>query len=116
MKFFSIFPQTMSLPSSEAYDLVRILRMAGYGFLILGPSLHFWFNFVSKIFPKRDLITTFKKIIMGQTIYGPIMTVVFFSSNACLQGKHILLFLQISHFICTVTWGIIAISDAAFWL
>ncbi|KAL9371110.1 hypothetical protein Peur_036250 [Populus x canadensis] len=80
--------QTMSLPSSEAYDLVRILRMAGYGLLIIGPSLHFWFNFVSKLFPKRDLITTFKKIIMGQTIYGPIMTVVFFSSNACLQGEN----------------------------
>ncbi|KAF9675819.1 hypothetical protein SADUNF_Sadunf09G0072900 [Salix dunnii] len=80
--------QTMSLSSSEPYDLVRTLRMAGYGLLIVGPSLHFWFNFMSKLLPKRDLITTFKKIIMGQTIYGPIMTVVFFSSNACLQGEN----------------------------
>ncbi|CAK7330091.1 unnamed protein product [Dovyalis caffra] len=81
--------QTISLPSSEPYDLVRTWRMAGYGLLILGPSLHFWFNFVSKLLPKRDLITTFKKIIMGQTIYGPIMTVVFFSTNARLQGENI---------------------------
>ncbi|KAJ7013396.1 PXMP2/4 family protein 4-like [Populus alba x Populus x berolinensis] len=80
--------QTISLPSSEPYDLVRTLRMAGYGLLIVGPSLHFWFKFVSKLLPKRDLITTFKKILMGQTIYGPIMTVVFFSLNARLQGKH----------------------------
>jgi protein Mpv17 len=62
--------------------------MAGYGLLIVGPSLHFWFKFVSELLPKRDLITTFKKILMGQTIYGPIMTVVFFSLNARLQGKH----------------------------
>ncbi|KAJ6671137.1 PEROXISOMAL MEMBRANE PROTEIN 2 PXMP2 MPV17 [Salix viminalis] len=80
--------QTMSLSSSEPYDLVRTSRMAGYGLLIVGPSLHFWFNFMSKLLPKRDLITTFKKIIMGQTIYGPIMTVVFFSSNASLQGEN----------------------------
>jgi protein Mpv17 len=60
--------------------------MAGYGMIILGPSLHFWFNFVSKLFPKRDLFSTLKKMVMGQTLYGPAMTVVFFSTNAFLQG------------------------------
>ncbi|KAA8545788.1 hypothetical protein F0562_020761 [Nyssa sinensis] len=80
--------QTIALPSSESYDLVRTLRMAGYGMLILGPSLHFWFNFASKALPKRDLITTFKKIVMGQALYGPTMTVVFFSLNAGLQGEN----------------------------
>uniref|UniRef100_A0A2P2LGY2 PXMP2/4 family protein 4-like n=1 Tax=Rhizophora mucronata TaxID=61149 RepID=A0A2P2LGY2_RHIMU len=76
------------LPSSESYDFVRTLRMAGYGMVILGPSLHFWFNFVSKILPKKDLITTFKKILMGQTLYGPAMTAIFFSLNAFLQGEN----------------------------
>ncbi|KAF2294568.1 hypothetical protein GH714_012657 [Hevea brasiliensis] len=80
--------QTIARLASEPYDLVRTLRMAGYGMLILGPSLHFWFNFVSKRFPKRDLITTFKKIIMGQTLYGPAMTTLFFSLNARLQGEN----------------------------
>ncbi|KAM7474734.1 hypothetical protein LguiB_021977 [Lonicera macranthoides] len=79
--------QTLSRQASESYDLVRTLRMAGYGMIILGPSLHFWFNFVSKVLPKRDLNATLKKIIMGQIIYGPIMTVVFFSLNAGLQGE-----------------------------
>ncbi|XVF67458.1 hypothetical protein PTKIN_Ptkin10aG0123400 [Pterospermum kingtungense] len=79
--------QTISKSSSESYDFVRTLRMAGYGMLILGPSLHFWFNLMSKLFPKRDLITTFKKMAMGQLLYGPAMTVVFFSLNARLQGE-----------------------------
>ncbi|KAM0061028.1 hypothetical protein Hdeb2414_s0004g00131091 [Helianthus debilis subsp. tardiflorus] len=61
--------------------------MAGYGMILLGPSLHFWFNFVSRLFPKRDLFSTFKKMFMGQAIFGPIMTVVFFSVNAGLQGE-----------------------------
>ncbi|KAL3538817.1 hypothetical protein ACH5RR_002183 [Cinchona calisaya] len=79
--------QTIVLQPSEPYDLVRTLRMAGYGMLILGPSLHFWFNFVSRVLPKRDLVTTLKKIVLGQTLYGPTMTVVFFSVNAALQGE-----------------------------
>lgn len=55
--------------------------------LILGPSLHFWFNFMSKVLPKRDIMTTLKKIVMGQILFGPAMTVIFFSVNAALQGK-----------------------------
>ena len=65
--------------------------MAGYGMIILGPSLHFWFNFVSKLFPRRDLLSTLKKMAMGQALYGPAMNVVFFSLNARLQGMSILL-------------------------
>ncbi|XP_057538670.1 protein sym-1 [Amaranthus tricolor] len=79
--------QTIALPSSEPYDLIRTLRMAGYGGLILGPTLHYWFNFMSKILPGRDLLTTVKKMALGQSVYGPIMTVVFFSTNAALQGE-----------------------------
>jgi protein Mpv17 len=43
---------------------------------------------MSSLFPKRDLITTFKKMAMGQTVYGPAMNVVFFSLNAALQGEN----------------------------
>ncbi|ESQ51078.1 hypothetical protein EUTSA_v10022822mg [Eutrema salsugineum] len=79
--------QTISKNSSESYDLVRTARMAGYGLFVLGPTLHYWFNFMSRLFPKQDLITTFKKMAMGQAIYGPSMTVIFFSLNAFLQGE-----------------------------
>ncbi|KAL0702348.1 hypothetical protein Bca4012_058470 [Brassica carinata] len=82
--------QTISKKSSESYDLFRTARMGGYGLLVLGPTLHYWFNFMSRLFPKQDLITTLKKMAMGQTIYGPVMTVVFFSLNASLQGKFLI--------------------------
>ncbi|KAM3742730.1 hypothetical protein ACB098_07G090200 [Castanea mollissima] len=81
--------QTIALPSSGSYDFLRTLRMAGYGMVILGPTLHFWFNFMSMLFPKRDLFSTLKKMVMGQALYGPAMTVVFFSVNAFLQGENI---------------------------
>ncbi|KAK4749940.1 hypothetical protein SAY87_027389 [Trapa incisa] len=79
--------QTISKVQSDSYDLQRTLRMAWYGMAILGPSLHFWFNLVSKLFPKRDLVSTLKKMVMGQAIYGPIMTVVFFCVSARLKGE-----------------------------
>ncbi|KAI5401103.1 uncharacterized protein LOC127092053 isoform X2 [Lathyrus oleraceus] len=80
--------QTIEWQPSKSYDFIRTLRMAGYGLIILGPTLHFWFNFVSKLFPKRDLFSTLKKMVMGQTLYGPAMTVIFFSSNAGVQGEN----------------------------
>lgn len=79
--------QMITLTDSDSFDPIRTLRMAGYGMLLSGPSLHLWFNFVSKILPKRDIVTTLKKMLMGQTVYGPLMTSIFFSFNASLQGE-----------------------------
>ncbi|ERN03633.1 PXMP2/4 family protein 4, partial [Amborella trichopoda] len=77
----------ITLTSSDTFDFIRTLRMAGYGLLVSGPSLHLWFGFVSKVLPKRDILSTLKKIVLGQTVYGPIITAVFFSMNAGLQGE-----------------------------
>ncbi|GAV88811.1 Mpv17_PMP22 domain-containing protein [Cephalotus follicularis] len=79
--------QIIALPSFGSFDAMRTLRMAAYGLLILGPSQHWWFNSVSKVLPKRDVLTTLKKILMGQVIYGPCITTIFFSYNASLQGE-----------------------------
>nr|XP_043629548.1 PXMP2/4 family protein 3-like [Erigeron canadensis] len=79
--------QKMTQASSETYDLIRTCRMAGYGLIVAGPLLHFWFNFVSRVLPKQDMINTLKKMFMGQAIFGPIMTATFFSVNAALQGE-----------------------------
>ncbi|XP_047047586.1 PXMP2/4 family protein 4-like [Lolium rigidum] len=81
--------QMITLSPEESLDLTRTLRMASYGMLLSGPSLHFWFNFLSKAVPKKDLLNTFKKMFLGQAVYGPIINCVFFSYNAGLQGETI---------------------------
>ena len=78
--------QMITLPAEESLDLVRTLRMASYGMLFSGPSLHYWFNFISKVVPKKDVVSTFKKMFLGQAVYGPIINCIFFSYNAGLQG------------------------------
>ncbi|KAE8815397.1 PXMP2/4 family protein 4-like [Hordeum vulgare] len=81
--------QMITLPPEESLDLIRTLRMASYGMLFSGPSLHYWFNFISKVVPKRDVVSTFKKMFLGQAVYGPIINCIFFSYNAGLQGETI---------------------------
>ncbi|XP_062203887.1 uncharacterized protein LOC133906117 [Phragmites australis] len=79
--------QMLTLGPEDSLDFLRTLRMASYGLLISGPTLHLWFNFVSKVFPKKDVVNTLKKMFLGQAVYGPIINSVFFSYNAGLQGE-----------------------------
>jgi hypothetical protein len=78
--------QMLTLDPEDSLDFLRTARMATYVFLISGPTLHLWFNFISKLFPKKDVVNTLKKMALGQAVYGPIMKSVFFSYNAGLQG------------------------------
>ncbi|KAL3514389.1 hypothetical protein ACH5RR_027106 [Cinchona calisaya] len=84
-----ITSQMMTMPpSSGSLDLIRASRMAGYGLVVLGPAQHIWFNFMARCFPKRDVISTLKKLVTGQLVFGPFVTSVFFSFNAALQGEN----------------------------
>jgi len=58
--------------------------MAGYALIILGTGT--WFNFMGKVFPKRDVVSTLKKLLLGNFAYGPLINSAFFSFNAALQG------------------------------
>ena len=73
-------------PEEVQWDPRRTIRMFAVGMFMSGPMLHLWFNFLLRYFPRRDLITTIKKIAMSQLIYGPTFTVSFFSLNAFVQG------------------------------
>ncbi|KAI3737205.1 hypothetical protein L2E82_27200 [Cichorium intybus] len=81
--------QTMTMEASGSLDLIRTIRMAIFGLLLLGPTQHVWFNFLGRILPKRDMTTTFKKLLAGQIFYGPSCTAIFFTYNAFLQGESV---------------------------
>ncbi|KAG2262110.1 hypothetical protein Bca4012_013234 [Brassica carinata] len=80
--------QMITMQPSGSYDLIRTARMASFGLIFLGPSQHLWFSYLSKILPKRDVLTTVKKIMMGQALFGPFSNTVFYSYNAVLQGEN----------------------------
>lgn len=76
------------MPPSGNVDFLRTLRMAGYGLFILGVSQHIWFNFIGRVLPKRDVLTTLKKIVAGQLVFGPYTASLFYTYNAALQGAY----------------------------
>ncbi|CAN8267776.1 unnamed protein product [Cochlearia groenlandica] len=80
--------QMITMPPSGSFDLIRTARMASFGLIFLGPSQHIWFSYLSRILPKRDVLTTLKKIMMGQVLFGPCSNTVFYSYNAALQGEN----------------------------
>jgi protein Mpv17 len=80
--------QMITMEPTGSFDLIRTARMASFGLIFLGPSQHLWFSYLSKILPKRDVLTTFKKIMMGQVLFGPVSNTVFYSYNAALQGEN----------------------------
>ncbi|XP_031124428.1 protein Mpv17-like isoform X2 [Ipomoea triloba] len=79
--------QMITMSPSDSLDNIRVLRMASFGLLILGPVQHAWFNFLGRKLPRRDVATTLKKLVMGQLVLGPCITGTFFSFNASLQGE-----------------------------
>ncbi|XP_006342660.1 protein SYM1-like [Solanum tuberosum] len=80
--------QMIMMSPSDSLDIIRTLRMASFGLLILGTAQHHWFNFVARVLPKRDTISTLKKLSMGQLGFGPVINSIFFSFNAALQGEN----------------------------
>ena len=47
------------------FDKSRTLTMTGNGLILSCPTLHLWFDLLSKTLPKRDLISTAKIMVLG---------------------------------------------------
>jgi protein Mpv17 len=62
------------------------MRMLAVGLLMSGPSLHLWFNLMSRTFPNPDIWSTVKKVSLGQLVFGPCFNTIFFSVNGYAQG------------------------------
>ncbi|XP_055835012.1 protein sym-1-like [Solanum dulcamara] len=80
--------QMITMTPSDSLDIIRTLRMAGFGLIILGTAQHLWFNFMGRVLPKRDVVSTLKKLLIGNFAYGPLINSAFFSFNAALQGEN----------------------------
>jgi len=64
----------------------RTMYTAGVGLFYFGPAAHYWYEYIFKIFPGTSLVSTLLKTLLGQVIFGPIFTCIFFAS-ALLQDK-----------------------------
>jgi len=59
----------------------RTIFSAAVGLFYFGPAAHYWYEAIFKLLPATSLFSTFQKAVLGQVIFGPIFTCIFFASS-----------------------------------
>jgi protein Mpv17 len=67
--------------STTTLSYSRIFTSILVGLLFFGPAAHYWYSFVFHILPSTTLLSTIQKAILGQLIFGPIFTSIFFGAG-----------------------------------
>ena len=75
-----------ALPGGSSTDWPRLLTCALIGALF-GPAAHFWYGQMQRSFPRQRARDTLCKTVLGQTIFGPCFTVLFFAATLCEQAS-----------------------------
>jgi len=70
---------------ANKHDWTRTLTSAAVGLLYFGPAAHAWYEMIFKLLPSTSLFSTLQKAILGQVIFGPAFTSVFFATSL-MQG------------------------------
>lgn len=65
----------------------RMLTNFLVGLLVFGPAANAWYSMVFKILPSTSLFSTLQKAALGQVIFGPAFTSVFFGAGMIQAGS-----------------------------
>lgn len=65
----------------------RILTTFLVGLLFFGPAANLWYSAIFKFLPSTSLVSTLQKAALGQVVFGPIFTCVFFGAGMIQGGS-----------------------------
>jgi hypothetical protein len=68
-------------------DTKRLWTSVGVGLLYYGPAAHYWYETIFQILPGAGLASTLQKAALGQIVFGPAFTCVFFAASLWRSGK-----------------------------
>lgn len=68
------------------YSWTRTLMSTAVGLFYFGPAAHAWYEMIFKLLPGNSLLSTVKKAALGQAIFGPTFTSIFFASTLLQTG------------------------------
>lgn len=68
-------------------DWTRIITASLVGLLYFGPAAHAWYDTIFKILPGTSLVSTLQKAALGQLLFGPSFTCVFFATSLMQAGQ-----------------------------
>mmetsp|Transcript_17365 Transcript_17365/g.37640 ORF Transcript_17365/g.37640 Transcript_17365/m.37640 type:complete len:299 (-) Transcript_17365:255-1151(-) len=72
--------------NKRSKDWTRILTASLVGLLYFGPAAHAWYETIFKVLPGTSLVSTLQKAALGQLLFGPSFTCVFFASSLVQSG------------------------------
>lgn len=65
----------------------RLIMSVLVGCCYFGPAAHYWYEMIFQLLPGTSLASTLQKAAMGQLIFGPTFTSVFFASSLLQSGQ-----------------------------
>ncbi|KAL7411159.1 hypothetical protein BDY24DRAFT_396809 [Mrakia frigida] len=71
---------------NEKHDVERSARFFAYGFFVQAPVLAQWFKLVDRIQFKSSAWAVGTKVVLDQTIWGPLSCIMFYGFMSLLEG------------------------------
>ncbi|XP_060204317.1 protein sym-1 [Lycium barbarum] len=68
-------------------DVKRTFLITFLGLVLVGPTLHFWYLYLSKLVTSPGLSGTLMRLVIDQFLFAPIFVGVFLSSLVTLEGR-----------------------------
>ncbi|KAM3319403.1 protein sym-1 isoform X1 [Capsicum chacoense] len=68
-------------------DVKRTFLFTFLGFALVGPTLHFWYLYLSRLITTPGVTGTLMRLVLDQFLFAPIFVGVFLSSLVTLEGR-----------------------------
>ncbi|XP_025885813.1 uncharacterized protein [Solanum lycopersicum] len=68
-------------------DVKRTLLFTFLGLVLVGPTLHFWYLYLSRLVTTPGIAGTLMRLVLDQFLFAPIFVGVFLSSLVTLEGR-----------------------------
>jgi protein Mpv17 len=65
---------------------VRLVTSILVGLCYFGPAAHYWYEWIFQLLPSTTIQSTMAKAALGQVVFGPIFTIVFFATSLLQSG------------------------------
>lgn len=70
-----------------SHNRKRLFTSVAVGFLYYGPVAHYWYEAMFYFLPSTTLFSTLQKAALGQVLFGPCFTCLFFASSLWQSGQ-----------------------------
>jgi protein Mpv17 len=72
--------------STSKFDWTRMVASTLVGLLYFGPAAHYWYEWIFQLLPSTSFVSTLYKAVLGQLIFGPSFTSIFFAVSLLQSG------------------------------